>query len=328
MAWASSPTTVSPRPSGQSASRMSACRALVSWYSSTSTWSNAPATTPAASGARARARQNSSRSSRSRTCWARLRSVTATSTSRIASTSSRHHGAWRATTSDSRSWALTTRLAMLAMVSALGNRRPPGRRSAARPRAVRTRPTSSVASPASSTVKAGSRPTSEPWRRRKRLPTAWNVPPHTRSARGPTRESISAEARRLKVSRQMRSGATPRSSRWPTRAASTRVFPLPAPASTSSGLSPWCTAAPWASSRSNTRSHASRLGAARGDCLRCRCPCRRVTGSGGSPCRSRPSGRSAASATPRAPSRSTSTTTVSWPCAATRPTRSSAATPA
>ena len=37
MLWASSPTTVSPRPSGQSCCRMPACRMLVSWYSSTST---------------------------------------------------------------------------------------------------------------------------------------------------------------------------------------------------------------------------------------------------------------------------------------------------
>src|SRR5215470_9554881 len=42
MAWASSPTQVSPRPSGRSSRTMSACTALTSWYSSTSTASNRP----------------------------------------------------------------------------------------------------------------------------------------------------------------------------------------------------------------------------------------------------------------------------------------------
>ena len=40
MLCASSPTTVSPRPSGHSRLRIAACSALVSWYSSTSTASN------------------------------------------------------------------------------------------------------------------------------------------------------------------------------------------------------------------------------------------------------------------------------------------------
>ena len=39
MAWASSPTQVTPVPSGRSSETMSACSALVSWNSSTSTWS-------------------------------------------------------------------------------------------------------------------------------------------------------------------------------------------------------------------------------------------------------------------------------------------------
>src|SRR5659263_229855 len=39
MAWASSPTQVTPVPSGRSSETMSACSAFVSWNSSTSTWS-------------------------------------------------------------------------------------------------------------------------------------------------------------------------------------------------------------------------------------------------------------------------------------------------
>ena len=55
--------------------------------------------------------------------------------------------------------------------------------------------------------------------------------PLTRSAR----ESISRAARRLNVSSRIRSGGTPRSTRWPTRQASVQVLPVPAPATTSSG---------------------------------------------------------------------------------------------
>ena len=53
-----------------------------------------------------------------------------------------------------------------------------------------------------------------PWRRRSRLATAWKVPPHARPATSappssPARRSSSAAARRLKVSRRIRSGGVP-----------------------------------------------------------------------------------------------------------------------
>ena len=53
------------------------------------------------------------------------------------------------------------------------------------------------------------------------------------------RLSISSAARRVKVSSRMRSGAVPRSSRQATRATKARVLPVPAPATTTSGPSPW-----------------------------------------------------------------------------------------
>ncbi len=68
----------------------------------------------------------------------------------------------------------------------------------------------------------------------------WNVPPQIRPS-GPSdpaaaRASMSLAARRVKVSSRTRLAGTP----WPprsqaARATSVRVFPVPAPASTSSG---------------------------------------------------------------------------------------------
>ena len=79
-------------------------------------------------------------------------------------------------------------------------------------------------------------PTSRPWRRRNRLPTAWNVPPHTRAAgraetpdhlrRRPPAEGQQAD--RARAPRRVRSSR-------PTRATKVRVLPEPAPATTTSG---------------------------------------------------------------------------------------------
>ena len=81
------------------------------------------------------------------------------------------------------------------------------------------------------------------------------VPPHGRDRRSTAaRPTNSAAARRVKVSSSTRWAGTPRSSNRPTRAVSVVVFPVPAPASTSSGP-PSCSTAPRCSSfSSNTRS--------------------------------------------------------------------------
>ncbi len=60
------------------------------------------------------------------------------------------------------------------------------------------------------------------------------------------RVSISPAARRVKVSSRIRSAGTPRSIRYATRQASVRVLPVPEPATTSSGPSPYVTASRWA----------------------------------------------------------------------------------
>ena len=69
---------------------------------------------------------------------------------------------------------------------------------------------------------------------------AWNVPPQMRSAGPPdpaaARASMSLAARRVKVSSRIRLAGTPWAPRsHAARATSVRVFPVPAPASTSSG---------------------------------------------------------------------------------------------
>ena len=51
--------------------------------------------------------------------------------------------------------------------------------------------------------------------------------------------NISSAARRVNVRSRIRSGATPRSRRHATREVSARVLPVPAPATTTSGVSPW-----------------------------------------------------------------------------------------
>ncbi len=203
MAWASSPTAVSPRPPGAERVEDVGLQALVSWYSSTSTWSKRRPPAPAASGARARRPPVQEE-------VVVVEDVRAPACARCTRPARRggrrprrrHHGSMaRPTTSDSRSWAFTTRLAMPAMVSALGNRRPPGRRSAAEAElgADQAEQVGGVAG--SSTVNAG---------RGRRRPVAPEEPvgdgveraaPHPLGPAGPTAaRSISAAARRLKVS--------------------------------------------------------------------------------------------------------------------------------
>src|SRR5438105_2607327 len=87
-----------------------------------------------------------------------------------------------------------------------------------------------------------------PWARRMRTHAEWNVamsgariPAGASSAS--TRRAISPAALLVKVTARTWRGCTPRTpSRWAMRCAMTRVLPLPAPASTSSGPSPARTA--------------------------------------------------------------------------------------
>src|SRR5581483_762222 len=151
-----------------------------------------------------------------------------------------------------------------------GNRRSPEPRSSS----PRTRSMRSAVSARSITVKSGASPTARPCSRSRRLATAWNVPPQTRPRRRPApvsrsaRESISRAARRVNVSRRIRSGRTPRSTSRATRQASVHVLPLPAPATTRSGPPRCSTASRWAGLRcskaSNMRSSSLRDGRARG----------------------------------------------------------------
>ena len=96
------------------------------------------------------------------------------------------------------------------MVSLRGKRTLPS----ARPSSVRSTPNSDSASAWSSTVKLASRPTAAAWRRSSRLAMEWNVPPHTRPVERsvisePARRTISAAARRVKVSKQDPFGRRP-----------------------------------------------------------------------------------------------------------------------
>ena len=68
------------------------------------------------------------------------------------------------------------------------------------------------------------------------------------------RRRISAAARRVKVSRQMRDGWSPRVIRWATRCASVAVLPVPAPAMISSGSLPcWAALRCWGLSEKTLR---------------------------------------------------------------------------
>ena len=77
-----------------------------------------------------------------------------------------------------------------------------------------------------------------PWRGRSRPTPAGSTPDRRADRRA---ASISAAARRVNVSSRIRSGATPRARSAATRAARVLVFPVPAPATTSSGPSPCST---------------------------------------------------------------------------------------
>ena len=115
------------------------------------------------------------------------------------------------------------------------------------PRSSRQRSMRSSASPRSRIVNAGFRPLRVAYARRICCPTAWKVPPRTCCARrsphtAATRRSMSPAARRVMVRRRIRSGATPRSISTATRATKVFVLPVPAPAMTSRGPSPWQTA--------------------------------------------------------------------------------------
>src|SRR3954469_5355348 len=87
-----------------------------------------------------------------------------------------------------------------------------------------------------------------------RTQAEWKVLTHIFFATGPTSAStrwrISSAALLVKVMARMRKGPTPSSLiRWAMRWVSTRVFPEPAPATTSSGPSPCTTASSWSGFR-------------------------------------------------------------------------------
>ena len=71
----------------------------------------------------------------------------------------------------------------------------------------------------------------------------------------PVRSSIWRAARRVKVSRRMRSAGVPVASNHATRAERAVVLPVPAPARTRSGPPSWLTAARWASLSSSIQAN-------------------------------------------------------------------------
>ena len=219
----------------------------MSWYSSTSTWSNSPAQQRRAR-RRAPASTGAGRRSRGAAC-SRLRTDVALEDGPDAV------GLRRRTTGTTARATAGSALAGVddPVVDARpacppgGSGRPPAT-SRTSPRSWRTKPNSSAASPWSRMVNAGveaqaaavagaapgwrrrgtCRPT--PARRRRR-------PRHPVPASRPARASISWAARRLKVSRHIRFGSTPDRRRRATRWASVPVLPVPAPARTSRGPS-------------------------------------------------------------------------------------------
>ena len=72
--------------------------------------------------------------------------------------------------------------------------------------------------------------------------------PGTAPIRLAARDTMSSAARRVNVSSRIRSAGTPRSKSQATREVSVLVLPVPAPAMTTRGPSPWVTAVIWASS--------------------------------------------------------------------------------
>ena len=96
------------------------------------------------------------------------------------------------------------------------------------------------------TVNCGGSENDSACRRMIRWAIAWKVPPVIRPLAGrahpAARDRMSSAARRVKVSSRIREGSTPWSHSQAARTTSVRVFPVPAPASTSSGP-PGCTTA-------------------------------------------------------------------------------------
>ena len=91
-------------------------------------------------------------------------------------------------------------------------------------------------------VKFGFRPTSSAWPRSMRAAVAWKVPTHQPSTEQPssaaTRSRISRAALLVKVTASTCHGrALPVARMCASRVVSTRVLPVPAPASTSTGPS-------------------------------------------------------------------------------------------
>ena len=97
-------------------------------------------------------------------------------------------------------------------------------------------------------VKFVLRPTSSAWRRRIFTPMEWKVPSHGMPSTAsptisPMRCFISRAALLVKVTARISDGrARPRVRMWTIRVVSTRVLPVPAPASTSTGPSSVTTA--------------------------------------------------------------------------------------
>ena len=103
-------------------------------------------------------------------------------------------------------------------------------------------------------VKLGRSPTTSAWLRRMRALSAWKVPIHHPSTGLPrmcaTRSFISRAALLVKVTASMSQGlALPSTTMWARRVTSTRVLPVPAPASTRTGPSVALTASSWPSLR-------------------------------------------------------------------------------
>ena len=92
-------------------------------------------------------------------------------------------------------------------------------------------------------VKSDFRPTSSAWRRSTLVPIEWKVPSQgmpsaIEPTSAPTRSFISRAALLVKVTARMSNGrAFAVAIRWAMRVVSTRVLPVPAPASTSTGPS-------------------------------------------------------------------------------------------
>jgi len=104
-------------------------------------------------------------------------------------------------------------------------------------------------------VKLGFNPTASAWRRRIRAAIEWKVPSHSPSAAWPmsfsSRRRISAAALLVKVTATICDGQARRVARmWLSRAISTLVLPVPAPARTSTGPSTASAAMRWTSFRS------------------------------------------------------------------------------